>query len=158
MLSNYHIRFGDMTMVTRERKTIPLLLCCIFLIRMVAIVTPRAGADQFELAHSSDYITYIGGTNVEDATKVAFDNAGNTILIGQTQSSNLPVTDNAFQSEEGGGWDAFIAKFSPTGDLLFCSYLGGSGYEHVTAVIADADDNMIIAGTTQSTCTARSIS
>ena len=137
-------------MVIRERKTIPLLMCCLFLFNMISIASPHAVADQFVLSHSSDFITYFGGTNVEDATKVAFDNEGNTILIGQTQSSNLPVTDNAFQSEEGGNWDAFIAKFSPTGELNFSSYLGGTGYEHITAVNVDADNNIIVAGTTQS--------
>ncbi|MFX1483043.1 MAG: SBBP repeat-containing protein, partial [Promethearchaeota archaeon] len=86
------------------------------------------------------------------ATKVAFDNEGNTILIGQTQSTNLPVTGNAFQSEGGGtdNWDAFITKFLPTGDLLFSSYLGGASYEHITSVNVDNENNIIVAGTTQS--------
>ncbi|MFW9926406.1 MAG: SBBP repeat-containing protein [Candidatus Thorarchaeota archaeon] len=108
----------------------------------------------YTLAEDPTFITYFGGSNTEDATKVAFDNEGNTILIGQTMSSNLPVTDNAFQSEDGGGdgdWDSFIAKFSTTGELLFCSYLGGSGYEHVTSVNVDSENNVVVAGTTQST-------
>jgi len=126
-------------------------MCCLFIISLISITTPQTVADQFELSQTSNYITYFGGTNIEDATKVAFDNEGNTILIGQTQSTNLPVTSNAFQSEDGGGdWDAFIAKFSPTGALLFCSYLGGIGYEHITAINVDADNNMVVAGTTES--------
>ncbi|MFX1485375.1 MAG: SBBP repeat-containing protein [Promethearchaeota archaeon] len=105
------------------------------------------------LADDPTFITYFGGSNTEDATKVAFDNEGNTILIGQTMSSNLPVTVNAFQPEDGGGdgdWDSFIAKFNEAGELIFCSYLGGSGYEHVTTVNIDSENNMVVAGTTQS--------
>ena len=123
---------------------------------VLGVFLPATSADPIVKTHviseGPDFITYFGGTNIEDATKVAFDNDGNTILIGQTQSTNLPVTDNAFQSEYSGGgdWDAFIAKFSPTGELLFSSYLGGTGYEHVTVVNVDADNNMIVAGTTQS--------
>lgn len=100
---------------------------------------------------SSDYTTYLGGSMGEDATKVAFDNEGNSLLIGQTPSEDFPITGNAFQSEYGGGnWDGFIAKFSPSGELLFSSYLGGSGYEHVTTVIADSENNIVLAGTTGS--------
>jgi hypothetical protein len=110
-----------------------------------------SAANQYVPALGPTFITYFGGSNVEDATKVAFDNEGNTILIGQTQSDNLNTTTNAFQPDEGGGdWDAFIAKFSPMGELLFCSYLGGTGYEHITAVNVDADNNMVVAGTTMS--------
>lgn len=113
--------------------------------------TANSITNTFVISDDPDFITLFGGSNYEDATKIAFDNEGNTILIGQTQSSNIPVTDNAFQSENGGGdWDAFIAKFSPVGELLFCSYFGGSAYEHVTAINVDAENNMIIAGTTGS--------
>jgi hypothetical protein len=67
-------------------------------------------AKNFVTSERPRFITYFGGTNTGDATKVAFDNEGNTILIAQTMSSNLLVTDSAFQSEEGGGgWDAFIS-------------------------------------------------
>ncbi|MHA1948862.1 MAG: hypothetical protein ACXAAO_06350 [Candidatus Thorarchaeota archaeon] len=118
---------------------------------LLGILFSGASASQFIPAVGPTFITYFGGSNVEDATKVAFDNDGNTILIGQTQSDNLPTTDDAFQPDEGGGdWDAFIAKFSPLGELLFCSYLGGTEYEHITAINVDNDNNMIVAGTTMS--------
>ena len=103
------------------------------------------------VAQGSQYSTYIGGSMGEDATKVTFDNEGNTILIGQTPSDDFPVTDDAIQSEYGGGgWDAYVAKFSPSGDLLYSTYLGGDGYEHVTTVNVDSQNNMILAGTTES--------
>ncbi len=106
----------------------------------------------FSVAESSSYSTFFGGSMGEDATKVTFDNEGNTILIGQTPSEDLPITDNAFQSEyAGGGWDGYVAKFSPSGDLLYSSYLGGDQYEHVTTVRVDAQNNIILAGTTGST-------
>ena len=141
-------------MMHRTRTTYVVIV--IGFLMVLGVFLPATSADpiakSYVISESPDFITYFGGTNIEDATKVAFDNDGNTILIGQTQSTNLPVTDNAFQSEYSGGgdWDAFIAKFSPTGELLFSSYLGGTGYEHVTVVNVDADNNMIVAGTTQS--------
>ncbi len=122
---------------------------------LIGAVLPLAAegniVKSYEPALVSSYTTYIGGTDGEDATKVAFDNEGNTILIGQTPSEDFPVTDNAFQSEYGGGtWDGFVTKFSSSGELLFSSYLGGWGYEHVTTVIVDAMNNIVLAGTTGS--------
>lgn len=125
---------------------------CLAITGMILLGIITSGtANQYVPAIGPTFITYFGGSNVEDATKVAFDNEGNTILIGQTQSDNLNTTTNAFQPDDGGGdWDAFIAKFSPMGELLFCSYLGGIGYEHITAINVDADNNMVVAGTTMS--------
>jgi hypothetical protein len=100
-------------------------------------------------ATTSNYCTLLGGTSGEDATKASFDNEGNTILIGQTHSDDFPVTDNAIQSSYGGGdWDAFVAKFSPSGELLYATYLGGNSYEHITSVNVDSENNIIVAGVT----------
>ncbi|MHA1927733.1 MAG: SBBP repeat-containing protein [Candidatus Thorarchaeota archaeon] len=105
----------------------------------------------FSFSANSNYTTYFGSTGSEDATKVAFDNEGNTLLIGQSQSDDMPTTDGAYQVDRTGGDEPFIAKFTPAGDLVFCTYLGGSQYEHITSIIADADNNIVVGGTTQST-------
>ncbi len=107
---------------------------------------------QFITSSDSDFATYFGGSNQEDATKVGFDNEGNTVLIGQTQSSDLPVTEDAFQTEYGGGtWDGFVAKYHTNGTLLWATYLGGNDYEHVTNINFDSDNNIVLTGTTGST-------
>ncbi|MHA2024875.1 MAG: hypothetical protein ACW98U_03145 [Candidatus Thorarchaeota archaeon] len=130
----------------RPSKFVCLAITSLLIFGMIS----SASANQYIPAVGSTFITYFGGTNFEDATKVAFDNEGNTILIGQTQSDNLSTITNAFHYLNRGDWDAFIAKFSPMGELLFCSYLGGTGYEHITAVNVDADNNIVVAGTTAS--------
>ncbi|MFX1484144.1 MAG: SBBP repeat-containing protein, partial [Promethearchaeota archaeon] len=72
----------------------PLQAICLTIISMMLIGTflPELSGKTFILAVDPTFITYFGGSSTEDATKVAFDNEGNTILIGQTQSTNLPVT------------------------------------------------------------------
>ena len=79
------------------------MACLIISSLLILGIASSAAANQFVPALGSTFITYFGGSNFEDATKVAFDNEGNTILIGQTQSDNLNTTDNAFQPDEGGG-------------------------------------------------------
>jgi len=134
----------------RNKSSIMVCLAITTLI-LAGVLFPAVSSNPV-IAQGSQYSTYIGGTMGEDATKVTFDNEGNTILIGQTASEDFPVTDNAIQSEYGGGgWDAYVAKFSPSGDLLYSTYLGGNQYEHVTTVNVDSQNNIILAGTTGST-------
>jgi hypothetical protein len=148
----HHFEIGENSGMEFRRNGSHKMMCLTVVGLMLIGMSYSAAAYQFVPSLGSTFITYFGGSNFEDATKVAFDNDGNTILIGQTQSDNLNTTNNAFQPDEGGGdWDAFIAKFDPMGELLFCSYLGGTGYEHITAVNVDADNNMVVAGTTTST-------
>lgn len=46
--------------------------------------------------------------------------------------------------------DGFVAKFGADGNLLWASYLGGSGDDEATAITVDGSGNVYIAGTTQS--------
>ncbi|MGY5858392.1 MAG: hypothetical protein RTU63_03410 [Candidatus Thorarchaeota archaeon] len=139
-------------MVKKPHRVKSLLIVSLALTSLVfaGLLLPAVTANPL-IAQTSTYTTFLGGTMGEDATKVSFDNDGNTILIGQTPSDDFPVTTNALQSEYGGGnWDGFVAKFSTSGDLLYSTYLGGNAYEHVTSVNVDSGNNIVLAGTTQS--------
>jgi len=46
--------------------------------------------------------------------------------------------------------DAFVAKFSPAGVLLYLTYLGGSGDDAATAVAVDGSGNAYVTGETES--------
>src|SRR5205823_2235221 len=64
------------------------------------------------------FSTYIGGSGTEAAYGVALDSNTNIYVTGYTESANLPMT-NALQSAYGGNGDAFVRKFSPSGQLVF---------------------------------------
>ena len=131
-------------------KTLLIVSFAISSLLAAGILLPAVTANPL-IAQTSSYSTYFGGDEGEDATKVAFDNEGNTVLIGQTPSDDFPITTGALQDTYGGGdWDGFVAKFSPTGELLYSSYLGGTGYEHVTSVNIDSGNNIVLTGTTGS--------
>jgi uncharacterized protein (TIGR03437 family) len=82
---------------------------------------------------------------------VAVDSQGNIFVAGQTLSSTLPITAGAAQSTYGGNTDGFIAKYSPAGALLWCTYFGGSAYDYATALAVDSTGNVVVTGLTQST-------
>src|SRR5262249_29815729 len=58
---------------------------------------------------------------------MAVDTNGSVYVTGETYSRNFPTTGEAFQRENAGRSDAFVAKLSPAGDMLvYSTYLGGS--------------------------------
>ncbi len=113
-----------------------------------------AGAGDVFLAKISsqfqvEFYTYFGGNGLEEPMALVVDHDGNIILAGGTSSDNLTML-NPIQDELNGTSDAFIAKFSPTGDLLFSTYLGGSGVERIEDVLVDSYGNYVIVGPTGS--------
>jgi gliding motility-associated-like protein len=76
------------------------------------------------------YSTYYGGSNQEfpNAMKVNADNE--LVIIGGTNSNNIPVTGGCYDNSLDGPSDIFVAHFNATGTALIgATYLGGSGSE-----------------------------
>lgn len=102
------------------------------------------------------FSNYFGGAADEHAGGIAVDSGGNVYVAGGTFSANLPVVSGV-QSTSGGGQDAFVIKLKATGDqLLYCTYLGGSGGvagnpEQANAIAVDSLGNAYVAGVTSST-------
>ena len=72
------------------------------------------------------YSSYLGGSGADYAESVAVDHDGNTYIGGGTMSVDFP-TKTALCTSSFGDQDCFIMKLSPKGELLFSTYLGGSG-------------------------------
>jgi len=76
------------------------------------------------------FSTYLGGAGDDGATGIAVDSSGNVWLKGNTKSADFPITNGAFQTKSGGDFDHYVAELNPVGkQLLFSTYLGGSGIE-----------------------------
>jgi hypothetical protein len=94
------------------------------------------------------YSTYIASGV---AFGVAADAAGRVYVTGLTNDTSFPVTPNALQSTNS-GVDAFLAVLSPDGQqLVYGSYLGGSGSDEGHDVALDAAGNIYLTGYTEST-------
>jgi hypothetical protein len=73
------------------------------------------------------YSTFFGGTNVDGGSSIGVDASGAAYIAGWTGSVDLPVTSGAFQHDNAGGGDAFVAKLSPAGNrLVYATFLGGN--------------------------------
>ena len=56
------------------------------------------------------YSTYIGGSNRDYGYAIAVDGSGYAYVTGYTRSTYYDVTPGAFQTTNGGLWDAFVTK------------------------------------------------
>jgi len=104
------------------------------------------------------YSTYLGGDGEDIIHAVATDSAGNVYVAGETTSSNFPVTAGAFQTRRGNspgtifGFEgeflpnAFVAKLSPAGQLLWATYLGGNGPDAALGIAVDATGSPYVLG------------
>lgn len=115
------------------------------------------------------YSTYLGGSGADGigfeygfptvfgesyaGGGLAVDAPGNAYVAGSTQSTNFP-TLNAYQVSNGGPGaqqisdDAFLAKLSPTGGLLYSTYLGGASSDYGFDVAVDSQQNAYLTGQT----------
>lgn len=98
------------------------------------------------------YSTYLGGSGVDYANAIAVDSLGQAVIVGDTTSTNLPVTAGVFQRTPAGGQDVFVARLAANGaSLSFMTYFGGSSTDHGTAVQVDPTGPIVIGGGTNST-------
>ncbi len=83
---------------------------------------------------------------------IAVDADGNVYVTGSTTSTDFPIV-NAVQPTLGGGRDAFVSKISADGSqLLYSTYLGGSGDEltYGSSIAVDGDGDAYVTGDTRS--------
>lgn len=123
--------------------------------------------DAFVAKVSSDgasliWCTYLGGSASDYASAIALDQSGNVYVTGMSASRDFPTTPNAYRRNLDKGvehknrprsGDAFISKFSPDGaQLLYSTYLGGSGSDYAMDIVVDpATNSAYVTGGTLST-------
>ncbi|MBZ5595732.1 MAG: SBBP repeat-containing protein [Acidobacteriia bacterium] len=96
------------------------------------------------------YSTYLGGSNTDSGNAIAVDSAGNSYVAGGTYSFNFPVL-SAYQTSIKGQQNAFITKLSPSGSLVYSTYLGGNGSDSAAGIAVDAAGSAYVTGGTTST-------
>ena len=95
------------------------------------------------------FSTFLGGTADDWARSIAIDSAGNAYVTGYTANNTFPVK-NPFRTFAGGTRDAFVVKYANDGTLVYSSLFGGSSTDEGYAVAVDANDDLYIAGFSQS--------
>ena len=125
------------------------------------------------------YSSYLGGTNFDQGKGITVDNSNCVYVTGFTASTNFPTTNAIYQSliqtnfngtnqvvvtnffngallngstKVTAGYDAFVAKFTPscTG-LVYSTFLGGTNNDEANHIAVDGLGNAYVTGWTVST-------
>lgn len=92
----------------------------------------------------------LSGSGMESASSVVVDSSGNLLISGTTTSPDFPVTAGVVQPKLAGSADQFVTKLDPSGNIIFSTYLGGSGQELGATMQTDEAGNIYLAGLTSS--------
>ncbi|MBM4432042.1 MAG: hypothetical protein FJ026_17090, partial [Chloroflexi bacterium] len=93
-----------------------------------------------------------GGDHDDEGFGVDLDGSRNVYVVGSTYSTQatFPVSVGPDVSHNGSS-DAFVAKVKADGtELLYCGYIGGSGYDSGLNVAVDGSGNAYVCGHTLS--------
>ncbi len=101
---------------------------------------------KFDASGRLVYATYFGGSASEEGNGIAVDKEGNVYVAGETYSADLPVTPNAWQPVFAGHEDAYLLKLDPQGQLVFSTFLGGTGWEEADDVTVDNRGYVYVGG------------
>ena len=93
------------------------------------------------------FSTFLGGAQNEQGEAIQVDANGLIYLGGSTGSTDFPVTSNAYQETSGGNTDAFFSVISNDGSqLIYSTYLGGSGSENISRMVMDSTGAFFMTG------------
>ncbi len=107
--------------------------------------------------HTLLWSTYLGGSDVDIGNSLALDSASNVYVTGMTASADFPTTSGSLQPtirnhacQGEPCHDAFVTKLSPTGRILYSTYLGGSVNDEGVGIAVDAAGSAYVTGNTDS--------
>ena len=96
-----------------------------------------------------EFSTFLGGINQDEGLSIATADDGSNYVIGDTESSNFP-TRSAYDNSYNGLKDAYIAKFSASGSLLWCTLFGGNESDSGNDIAVTSNGDCYIVGSTNS--------
>lgn len=114
---------------------------------------PGTGGDvyiaKFDSSGERLWGTYYGGSNTDNAWTGAVDGEGNIYVAGET-FSDTGIFEAGYSGVRSGELDAYVAKFDPSGELVWGTYYGGPGDDEVRSSVTDAFGHVFIIGLTKS--------
>ncbi len=97
-----------------------------------------------------EWATYLGGSGQDAFYSIKLDNHQNIYVAGGTTSSNLPVSDTAYQKTKKSGVDGVIAMFDKsTKALKRLTYWGTPAYDQIYFIDIDSKNRIYATGQTE---------
>ncbi|MEO0072997.1 MAG: SBBP repeat-containing protein [candidate division WOR-3 bacterium] len=109
---------------------------------------------KFSSAGQRLWATYYGGNTNDYGRGIAVSNNNEVFVVGNTSSANFPVYNPGggyyFQGTLAGSDDAFILKFTETGERLWATYYGGTYADFARSVAITNQGTVLLTGNTLS--------
>lgn len=95
--------------------------------------------------------TFLGGSGLDQGNGIAVDPENFVFVAGSTDSVDFPTTPGSLQPAKAGLTDAFVSKMNEDGtELIFSTYLGGSGQDYGNDIAVDSGGRAYVCGATSS--------
>jgi hypothetical protein len=130
-------------------KKIPIILFAILFSQ--GILKSQTNQLPDTTVYTLGFSTYLAHTDkYASGFDIYTDSEGYTYISGNTRDKNFPATEGAYQTELKGEADVFVAKYTPKGEIVFATLIGGTKREHHSGITVDKDGYIYIAGGTHS--------
>lgn len=121
-------------------------------------LTPYGNYDAFVAKYNTSgtaqWAAKAGGGNDDYGYDITTDAAGNAYMSGTFSGTTIAVgSTNLTNSNPGTSTDAFVAKYSATGSVLWSNKAGGTGNESGYTIVSDPLGNVYAGGTIGGTST-----
>jgi hypothetical protein len=90
------------------------------------------------------WVRNLGGSQVDRGYGVVTDKAGNAYVTGHFQSTDVNADGKALPNA--GDYDIFVAKYDPSGKLLWIRTAGGKGYDYGHGIAVDSHGDVLVTG------------
>lgn len=81
--------------------------------------------------------TFFGGFQFETGYAIEHDDSNNVYVGGLTSSIDFPTTTGAYSTTNQGFNDCVLSKFSPSGQLVWSTYIGGTSSDYILDMSID---------------------
>jgi hypothetical protein len=91
--------------------------------------------------------TYLGGGARDSCQALALDTAGNTFVVGASESVDFPCVQGCYDTTPNGEWDAFCSKLDAgCTQLLRSTVIGSNGSDYAFCVVVAPDGSPYVGG------------
>jgi hypothetical protein len=123
-----------------------------------ANLTANGGSDAFVVKYNaagqSQWAQRVGGAYYDAFSSVTVDAGGNVVVVGHFAGTTTGLTSPAANLiANSGNSDAFVVKYSPTGQSQWAQRVGGVSGDSFKSVTVDAAGNIVAAGSFAGTTT-----
>jgi uncharacterized protein (TIGR03437 family) len=94
------------------------------------------------------WFTTLAGSSADSASALALGPDGSVYLMGDSVSADFPTTKGSMQPAMGNAAQAFAAKLSATGAMVYATFIGGTAVTYSGSVVVDAAGHAFLTGTT----------